>query len=471
MSESLEMTGTVGSGGDRELGVLPVSKLFIKYSSIAFMGMFAQIAMVVIEGAIMGNGLGAHGLACVSIIMSIELLNVALGSALAVGVSTVAGNRLGAGDPEGASHAFSQGFWLSVFLVVVIVAIAETFTPQLVAFLGATPDIMEDTIGASRMFLLWLPFCIVGQMLCGMLRIDEKPRAAASFQIVSAVVSIAWLATSTFVLDLGVVGAGAYYGMSVGIWALSIRYFIGEARSVFRIRLADIRLEPVLCLQIIRVGMPLFLLQAASAVYTTVVNNELGRLGTSLDIAAFAVINGYIVYIIMMIVQSITYGVQPIAAYNAGAGAYGRLRELVKMALGAQVGVVAALTAALYVAVDPICLLFAGDPELAVVSADATRIVILFGALGWSSQVIASYFECIEKVGMATVLGMARYLFFTVPAVLVLGDMMGVSGVWLAQPVADVFTFMLTAAFVIYEVRRLDALESAHRVRSVPSAA
>ena len=141
------------------------------------------------------------------------------------------------------------------------------------------------------------------------------------------------------------------------------------------------------------------------------------------------------------------------------------------MALGAQVVVVAALTAALYVAVDPICLLFAGDPELAVVSADATRIVILFGALGWSSQVIASYFECIEKVGYRHGVWYCRYLFFTVPAVLVLGDMMGVSGVWLAQPVADVFTFMLTAAFVIYEVRRLDALESAHRVRSVPSAA
>ena len=95
---------------ERELGTQPIPKLFVKYASIAFMGMIAQIIMVVFEGIIMGNGLGAHGLACVSIIMSVELMNVALGSALAVGVSTVAGNRLGAGDTEGAKHAFSQGF-------------------------------------------------------------------------------------------------------------------------------------------------------------------------------------------------------------------------------------------------------------------------------------------------------------------------------------------------------------------------
>ena len=458
MAEEVE-TRAVEEAEDRELGTSPVPKLFIKYSSIAFMGMLAQIIMVIIEGIIMGNGLGSHGLACVSIIMSIELLNVALGSALAVGVSTVAGARLGAGDKGGASHAFSQGFWLTTVLIVVLVALAELFTPQLVGFLGATPDIFDDSVGAIRVFLLCLPFCVIGQMLCGMLRIDEKPKAAATIQMVSAVVAILWLAASTFVFKFGVTGAGIYYGLSIGIWFAVIYYFVGGKRSVFQIKASDIKLEPKLCLQIIKVGSPLFLLQAASFVYTTVVNNQLGVLGSSLDIAAFAVINGYVVYIIMMVVQAITFGVQPIAAYNAGAKAYGRLKELVKTSLVVQVGVVAVLTVALWCGAYPVCLLFAGDPELATVSADATRIVILLGALGWSSQVVSSYFECVEKVGIATVLGIARYIVFTIPAVYALGGMMGVEGVWWAQPVADVLTFVLTLAFVAYEMKRLSALE------------
>lgn len=458
MAEEVE-TRAVEEAEDRELGTSPVPKLFIKYSSIAFMGMLAQIIMVIIEGIIMGNGLGSHGLACVSIIMSIELLNVALGSALAVGVSTVAGARLGAGDKGGASHAFSQGFWLTTVLIVVLVALAELFTPQLVGFLGATPDIFDDSVGAIRVFLLCLPFCVIGQMLCGMLRIDEKPKAAATIQMVSAVVAILWLAASTFVFKFGVTGAGIYYGLSIGIWFAVIYYFVGGKRSVFQIKASDIKLEPKLCLQIIKVGSPLFLLQAASSVYTTVVNNQLGVLGSSLDIAAFAVINGYVVYIIMMVVQAITFGVQPIAAYNAGAKAYGRLKELVKTSLVVQVGVVAVLTVALWCGAYPVCLLFAGDPELATVSADATRIVILLGALGWSSQVVSSYFECVEKVGIAIVLGIARYIVFTIPAVYVLGGMMGVEGVWWAQPVADVLTFVLTLAFVAYEMKRLSALE------------
>ena len=444
---------------ERELGTQPIPKLVVKYASIAFMGMIAQIIMVVFEGIIMGNGLGAHGLACVSIIMSVELMNVALGSALAVGVSTVAGNRLGAGDTEGAKHAFSQGFWLTTILIVVLIILAEIFVEPLVTFLGATPDIFDDTVGAIRVFLLGLPFCVIGQMLCGMLRIDEKPHAAATIQIVSAVVAIIWLAASTFVLNFGVTGAGLYYAISIGLWFVVIYYFVGGKRSVFQIRLADIKLDPGLCLQIIKIGLPLFLLQATSSVYTTVVNNQLGVLGSSLDIAAFAVINGYVVYIIMMVVQAITYGVQPIAAYNAGAKAYGRMKELLKTSLTIQVLVIAVVTVIVWAAAYPICLLFAGDPELASVSADATRIVILLGALGWSSQVISSYFECVERVVIATVLGIARYIFFTIPAVYVLGGMMGVQGVWWAQPVADVLTFALVMVFVVIELKRLSALE------------
>ena len=87
------------------------------------------------------------------------------------------------------------------------------------------------------------------------------------------------------------------------------------------------------------------------------------------------------------------------------------------------------------------------------------RIVILFGALGWASQVISSYFECVEKIVIATILGIARYIFFTIPAVYILGGMMGVQGVWVAQPVADVITFVLVAIFVVYEIKRLSSLE------------
>lgn len=77
---------------ERELASQPIPGLVRKYTIITGQGMLAQIIMVVLEGLVMGWGLGAHGLACVSIIMSVEYINLAFGNLFGTGVPAVVGN-------------------------------------------------------------------------------------------------------------------------------------------------------------------------------------------------------------------------------------------------------------------------------------------------------------------------------------------------------------------------------------------
>lgn len=63
---------------ERELGTAPIKPLFARYAAITFAGMLAQMVMVVLEGLIIGNGLGPLGLAAVTVILPLELLNLAL---------------------------------------------------------------------------------------------------------------------------------------------------------------------------------------------------------------------------------------------------------------------------------------------------------------------------------------------------------------------------------------------------------
>ena len=83
---------------ERELGTAPIKPLFARYAAITFAGMLAQMVMVVLEGLIIGNGLGPLGLAAVTVILPLELLNLALGGALGMGTAAAAGQRLGSGD-------------------------------------------------------------------------------------------------------------------------------------------------------------------------------------------------------------------------------------------------------------------------------------------------------------------------------------------------------------------------------------
>ena len=447
---------------DRELASKPIPSLVRRYTIVTGQGMLAQIIMVILEGLVMGWGLGAHGLACVSIIMSAEFLNLAFGNLFGTGVPAIVGNLLGAGDVKGASKAFSQGFWLTSIVSIILAVIMAVFTEPICAFFGATPDIMADTVLGVRTFSILLPFTVVGQMVTAVMRVDEKVQIQANLMTVSAIVAIIWLALSTFIFKLGTMGAGIYYGLSIGIWAIGAFWFIGGKKSQLQIKLADLKLDMAICGQIFKIGFPFFLVQAATFIFNTVANTLLGTLGGelgSLYIAAFAVINGYILYIVMMIAQCFSYGLQPIAAFNAGAKAWDRLKQSLSCAIKYQIVVLLVVSIVIWLAATPVCAFFAGsDAELVEVAASATRIIIIAVCLGYLAMTVSIYFQSVEKVVLSTFCSLLRYVICSVPLMYLLGNMMGVQGIWIAPVVADAITGIISIALALNEQKRLSKL-------------
>ena len=447
---------------ERELASKPIPSLVRRYTIVTGQGMLAQIIMVVLEGLVMGWGLGAHGLACVSIIMSAEFLNLAFGNLFGTGVPAIVGNLLGAGDVKGASKAFSQGFWLTSIVSIILAVIMAVFTEPICAFFGATPDIMADTVLGVRTFSILLPFTVVGQMVTAVMRVDEKVQIQANLMTVSAIIAIVWLALSTFIFKLGTMGAGIYYGLSIGIWAIGAFWFIGGKKSQLQIKLADLKLDMAVCGQIFKIGFPFFLVQAATFIFNTVANTLLGTLGGelgSLYIAAFAVINGYILYIVMMIAQCFSYGLQPIAAFNAGAKAWDRLKQSLSCAIKYQIVVLLIVSIVIWLAATPVCAFFAGsDADLVEVAASATRIIIIAVCLGYLAMTVSIYFQSVEKVVLSTFCSLLRYVICSVPLMYLLGNMMGVQGIWIALVVADAITGIISIALALNEQKRLNKL-------------
>ena len=101
----------------------------------------------------------------------------------------------------------------------------------------------------------------------------------------SAVLAIVWLYCSIFLANMGVAGAAVYYGLSIGLWFVAVFYFVFSKHTKFKIAFSDMKLEGKLCKEILTIGLPTFLVQAASLLYTIVINNYLGVLGGDLEIA------------------------------------------------------------------------------------------------------------------------------------------------------------------------------------------
>lgn len=441
---------------ERELGSAPIKPLFARYAAITFAGMLAQMVMVVLEGLIIGNGLGPLGLAAVTVILPLELLNLALGGALGMGTAAAAGQRLGSGDTAGAQKVFNQGFWLSAYILLALSTLIALFAPDIATLLGATPDIHEDVTAFIRLMMCFYPFCTLGQLLCSLLRTDEKPSLASALAVIASAVSLFWLYLCVYVLELGFAAAGAYYGMSTGLWFFAILYFQFNKRSTFKVTLSGMKLDFAICRSILWQGLPLFLVQAASLIYTIVINNYLGALGGDPDLAAFAVINGYVIYLLDMLCLSATYGLQPIASFNCGARRYDRLRELVKTSLIGSFAALASVCALVIALAIPISAFFIGDdPQLVTLTASHFLPLLVCAPLGFLAQVASAYFQAVGQERISMVLGLSRYLLFAIPLIVIFAAVDGLTGVWWSQPPADALAASLAVALAVRECRRL----------------
>ncbi len=446
---------------ERELETTPVGRLFARYSLTTFIGYLAQIIMVILEGLIIGNGLGAEGLACVTVVLPLELLNLALGGALGAGTATLAGERRGAGDLKGAQRVFEQGFWLTAYLVTALSALLWAFAPQFAVLLGATGDLVDQITRFIRNLMLLYPFCSLGQLLLAVLRVDEKPNVASAVSVAASCAALACLYTTVYVMKLDFAAAGFYFGSSTALWFCSILYVNGSRHSGFKVTARGMALDLQICKNILVRGIPLFGVQAASLVYTTVINNFLGTLGGDGDLTAFSVVNGYVIYLLDMACLASTMGLSPIASYNHGAGRPDRLRRLIWVSMLGTTAVLAATCLVVIRCAEPISVFFLGadasDSALLTLTTSHFLPILICAPLGFAAQVASAYFQAVGHEGTSTVLSVSRYLLFAVPLIVALSAVFGIDGVWWAQPMADTLAALLSCALLARELRALSA--------------
>ena len=458
-AETPAVEGEFTAAQERALGTEPVAKLFGHYALTTLVGYLAQIIMVILEGLVIGQGLGATGLACVSVVLPLELLNLALGGSLGAGTASLLGEYRGAGDEESAQRVFSQGFWLTAYVVVAVSALIWINAPAVAELLGATGDLAGEVTEFVRILMMLYPFCSLGQLLMACLRTDEKPHVASAITVASSALSFLCLFTTVIVLKKSFASCALYFGLSTALWFSAILYVNGSRKSGLRVRLSGMKLSGEVAGTILRRGIPLFGVQAASLVYTTVINNYLGSLGGDGDLAAFSVINGYVIYLLDMACLASTMGLAPIASYNAGAGHPKRLVSLMRVSMGGTVAVLAVVVAVVMAAAEPVSAFFLGadaaNAELLALTVSHFLPILVAAPLGFSAQVASSYFQAVGREGVSTVLSVCRYLIFAVPLIVILSAPFGIEGVWWAQPVADVLAAALSVFFCVREARQL----------------
>lgn len=442
-----------------EFATMKITPLFWKYSLLGLAGLIAQAVSVIADGFFVGNSQGTMGLATIGIVTSLWTVTLALGALFAIGGSTVIANKLGEGDPEGAREAYASVTIFTFLFSLVLAILCLVNMDRLLLFLGSTPDILPHARAYATPYFIGIPFSITGTAVYYYTRAIGKPIASAIAYIAPAIVATILEYILLMRLDFGM-EASAYSWVLCVASAFLLIPFMQVAKGGLKIHLKDFRLNFSLIGNALKVGFAPFLIELSVILTTIIINRQIVNYGHGeIEIAAFGMVNAYIVYIIMLLCNSLISGLLPITSYNFGMKSYTRVKQLLKTATVQSVVALSCLLAIIFVFAKPIVTFFVGDdPEVIEATIAIMHVFLPLYTLGCLALLTSGYYQAIENIRPALVSALCRVAFST-PLLFILPAILGYKGIWFAQPAADALAFILCVVLIRRECRKLDKLQ------------
>nr|WP_122012915.1 MATE family efflux transporter [Maliibacterium massiliense] len=389
----------------------------------------------------------------VGIVFSLMAIIQAIGFTFGVGSGSYISRLLGEHNPERANQAASTAFFSAAACGLVIAVFGLLFIDPFMRLLGATPTILPYARDYARYILIGAPYMAASFVMNNNLRSEGSALLSMIGIAAGAVLNIALDPLFIFTFNMGIAGAALATILSqlVSFFILLSNFTRGRSSISLHIRHFCVRWS--MFREILRTGLPTFYRQGLASVAAILLNVFAAPFGDS-AIAGMSITTRVIMFLVSVLI-GFGQGFQPVAGFNYGAKRYDRLLDAFWFCV--KVGTLAflAIGALGFFFAPQVLAAFIDDPEVIRIGTLAMR--LQSATLPFQVWVIISnmMYQSIGYGTQASVLALARQGLFFIPLIMLLPIPLGVLGVQLSQPIADICTFLVALALTGGTLRRL----------------
>jgi len=438
------------------LGDGNIVNLLFKFSIPAIVGMLVNALYNVVDRIFIGQGVGSLGIAGITIGFPIMIVMMAFGMLIGLGATSLVSIRLGERKKEEAELIAANAMMLLIIISLLLSMIGLVFLNPLLKFFGASENVLPYAREYLRIILCGSLFSGIGFGINNLIRGEGNPRYAMFSMLIGAITNTVLDPIFIFVFGWGIMGAALATIISQALSAIWVMYYFLSGRSLLKLHFKNLRLKMDIVVKIIAIGSAPFAMQIAASVLTVILNNSLLRYGGDVAISAMGIINS-ISMLILMPIFGINQGAQPIIGYNYGAKKFERVKQTLKLAIFAATFVVVIGFIVSRVFPQQLIRLFNNkDEELVRIGVRGLQIFLAFLPIVGFQIVSANYFQAVGKPKHAMFLSLSRQVILLIPAVLILPRFFQLDGVFMAGPVSDLGSSILTGIWILREIRHLD---------------
>ncbi|MBE6635144.1 MAG: MATE family efflux transporter [Ruminococcaceae bacterium] len=402
----------------------------------------------VVDGFFVSNFVGKTPFAAINLIMPFIMVLGGMGFMIGSGGTALVSKVLGEGDTERANRYFTMMIYLTIALGGLLTLIGIVFIRPISYFLGATEEMIGDCVLYGRIVIGFTVTFMLQNLFQNFLVAAERPKLGLVATLAAGFTNMILDALFIAVFSWGVAGAAMATGISQLVGAvIPFIYFLGKKDRPLRIVRTLPEWRPMLkaCVN----GSSELMSNISSSVIGMLYNFQLMKFLGEDGVSAYGVIM-YVQFIFIALYIGYVVGIAPLIGYNYGAGNKEELQNIFgKSILIISVSGVT-LTALALVASMPLAKIFVGyDAVLCDITVGAFRLFSVSFLLAGFNIFTSSLFTALNNGLISAIVSFARTLVFQMLSILILPMIFDVDGIWIATPVAELISLVVSLIFVL----------------------
>ena len=426
---------------DNVLGTEKISKLFIKFSIPAILSLTIAGVQTMVDGIFLGNFVGTNAMASVNIAAPFMQLMIGMNLIIGIGGASYIGRSLGEGQVKRAQDIFKSACLFMIGLSIVILVLGFTFSHQLASFLGANDVLLADSSTYIKILALFAPFIGLSFILGVFVRCIGKPNVYLISSVASLFANIILNYVLIKQLKLGIVGAPIATGLSFTTSFLIAAIPFIKKTAVLNFFTGKFNWK--LTGQLLYNGSSEGVSSLAAAISTFVFNMAFMRIAGEVGVSAFTAI-GYISLFASLIVCGVSAGIGPVISYNYGAQLHDRVKQMMNISCKMAMIMGTSLVVLIFLFGKYLIMMFVSDNEavldLALHGSKIYAFTFFFNGL---NILFSGYFTSIGDALSSIIVAVCRGMIFILLGISILPQFIGISGVWMTVPVAEVLTLLV----------------------------
>lgn len=402
----------------------------------------------VVDGIFVSNCVGSNAFAAVNLILPAIMILAGFGFMIGAGGSAIVSKTMGEGDKKLANEYFSMLVYLMIIVGIIFSIIGFIFIRPISRLLGADGEMLENCVVYGRTLLVALTAFFLQNSFQSFLIVAEKPKMGLVISIIAGVVNMVLDFLFIYVFKLGVFGAALATGISSVVGGgIPLVYFMRKNSSSLKLTKARFDLKAIL--------------KALSNGSSEMVNNvsmSLVNMLYNFQLMKYAGANGVVAYGIIMYVGFIfsgTYigysiGTAPIIGYNYGAKNSDELKNVLRKSLKLLIITSLVMTGLAELLAKTLGGIFVSyDEELLKMTVNAIRLFSISYIFSGINIFASSFFTALNNGIVSAVISFLRTLLFQTAMILILPQIFGLNGIWVAVVVAELLALGVSVIFLI----------------------